>query len=379
MNSILTDAPCSAKTSQMRSWSRGISAPLRRTTYRTGRIISSRASAASDSPASGHNGLANCGPEGSPVLTLVAPERERDLTDGTPACGSSGCGLFGHEDPLGCSLRTCLLYELAAMTGYTMHWTPSVTPCGRSWWVLRLSARRTGETGSGLWPTADASEGNGSRTARPGCGPTGRMKDGSKITVNLNAAVTMQFPTPNAYDAERGAECRATKAKRNAGGVNLREACNWPAPRSEDSEQTGSHETPDTLSSASRIWSTPLASDALGEMHQSEAATAKGFAPCLQDQSRWCMPNASLAEAGTSSRSGTRKGELLLAGQCRRDQISTDGKRRGSLNPAWVSQLMGYLDGWLDLPVETRCRLSATPSSRKSRRRSSGPGKRRSG
>jgi len=354
MNSILTDAPCSAKTSQMRSWSRGISAPLRRTTYRTGRIISSRASADSDLPASGHNGLANCGPEGSPVLTLVAPERERDLTDGTPACGSSGCGLFGHEDPFGCSLRTFLLSELAAMTGYTMHWTPSVTPCGRSWWVLRLSARRTGETGSGLWPTADASEGNGSRTARPGCGPTGRMKDGSKITVNLNAAVTMQFPTPNAYDAERGAECRATKAKRNAGGVNLREACNWRTPRSNDHK---------------------------GGLTNEKGSQRKECNYFLPDQVNllWCSPNASLEEAGSSSRSGDRIGELLLFGQCRRDQSNTNGKRRGSLNWKWVESLMGYPDDWLLLPEETLCRLSATPSSRKSRRRSSGPGKRRSG
>jgi hypothetical protein len=111
-----------------------------------------------------------------------------------------------------------------------------------------------------------------------------------------------------------------------------------------------------------------------------------------------------------------------VAGQCRREQPSTDGKRRGSrgkwmspkasdcewsgatsgrphemsthlgmqvkflplgekhrgsLNPAWVSQLMGYPDGWLDLPEETLCRLWGTRSCRKSRQKSSGRGMKR--
>ena len=307
MNSILTDAPCSARTFPEQTSSRAISAPLRRRTCRVVRLISSRGSADLASRVGGLIIPNRSGRAVSPVRTCPVPEAALDLTASIPACGSSGCGLFGHEDPFGCSLRTFLLSELAATTGYTMRWRRSVTPCGRSWWVLRLSGRRSDETEFGLWPTAVANDDNKS---------------------------------PEAHDAERGAESRATKAKRGAGGVNLREACNWPTPRSEDSEQTGAHETPDTLTSASR----------------------------------WCSPNASMAEAGTTSRSGDRKGELLLAGQCRQDHTSTNGKRRGSLNPAWVSQLMGYPDGWLDLPAETLSKLSATPSSRKSRRRSSGPG-----
>lgn len=42
-------------------------------------------------------------------------------------------------------------------------------------------------------------------------------------------------------------------------------------------------------------------------------------------------------------------------------------KGSGSLNPAWVEWLMGYPLGWTD------CADSETPSSRKSRRKSSGP------
>jgi len=344
MNSTRTDAPFCERTSQREPSSRATSAPFRRMTCRAGRLISSPVSADSDSHVSGPGSMPRSGPAASPALISVAPERASDLRDGTPVCGSSGCGLFGHEDPFGCSLRTSLLSALAAMTGYTMRWTRSVTASGRSWWALRLSERRIDGTESGLWPTADASEGNGGRTARPGCSPTGQSRDGIKVTVNLNAAVTMQFPTPNAHDAERGAECRATKAKRNAGGVNLREACNWPTPRSEDSEQTGAHETPDTLTSAGR-WFSPQSRD------------WKDSGPT---QGKRKSPNI---------------GTQVHAGQCRQDQGSMNGKRRGSLNPAWVSQLMGYPDGWLDLPKETLCKLSAIPSSRKSRRKSSERGK----
>jgi hypothetical protein len=40
-------------------------------------------------------------------------------------------------------------------------------------------------------------------------------------------------------------------------------------------------------------------------------------------------------EGGSISRSGDRKGELLLGGQV-----------KGKLNPAWVEQLMGLPAGW---------------------------------
>lgn len=273
-----------------------------------------------------------------------------------PVCGSSGCGLFGHVDPFACSLKTYLLSELAGLTPCSLRWLHLTTTALRSWWVLRPSARRTDETGCGsspAWTTPQNHDAHGTpdatRHGRYGTKHRGR---------NLPDHVAI-FPTPTSHDAERGAENKATKAKRNAGGVNLREACNRSTPRNEDSEQTGAYETPDTLTSACR-WSTPIASDSLGEMHQSAAATEKGWQPRLQDQLRqWQTPTKE--QFSSRKQVGNTKRELLLAGQCRQDQSSTNGKRRGSLNLAWVSQLMGYPNGWLDLPAETLCRLSATP------------------
>ena len=69
-------------------------------------------------------------------------------------------------------------------------------------------------------------------------------------------------------------------------------------------------------------------------MHQSAKALAMGFAPRLQDQARETAA--------------------------------------GTLNPAWVTQLMGFPDGWLDLPDETLSGLLATQSSPKSPKRSAG-------
>lgn len=40
----------------------------------------------------------------------------------------------------------------------------------------------------------------------------------------------------------------------------------------------------------------------------------------------------------------------------------------GSLNPAWVSQLMGFPDGWLPATDALLSALSATPSARRSRK-----------
>jgi len=184
--------------------------------------------------------------------------------------------------------------------------------------------------------------------------------------------------TPTAGDADRGAESASTKAKRNAGGVNLREACNWPSRSARDhksglSNQHGINARP--LNEVVTAWHSPVSGDSKATVYRRDRGQKGKERLALTGEARWCTPNANLAEAGTTSRSGDRKGELLLAGQCRQDQGSTNGKRGGSLNPAWVSQLMGYPDGWLDLPAETLCRLSATPSSRKSRRKSSEHGK----
>ena len=115
------------------------------------------------------------------VRTSVAPGRASDSTADDPACGSSGCGLFGHEDPFGCWLRMSLLSELEATTGYTMRWKRKVTPSGRSWWVLGLSAHSSRVNESGLSPTflprPVACDHKGSGRPRKNRGPGNNLRD----------------------------------------------------------------------------------------------------------------------------------------------------------------------------------------------------------
>jgi hypothetical protein len=80
----------------------------------------------------------------------------------------------------------------------------------------------------------------------------------------------------------------------------------------------------------------------------------------------WNTPSASIADAGATSRSGNRKGELLLAGQAAQENPNTTGKPRGSLNSAWVMQLMGWPDEYAHELTRLCCEWQATAGSTRS-------------
>lgn len=69
-------------------------------------------------------------------------------------------------------------------------------------------------------------------------------------------------------------------------------------------------------------------------------------------------PSVACATGGQTSRSGNRKGEMLLGGLARSGSLEQTGKAVG-LNPAFVSWLMGYPEEWVN------CAPSAMRSSRK--------------
>lgn len=119
------------------------------------------------------------------------------------------------------------------------------------------------------------------------------------------------------------------------------------------STESGRH-TGTTLTDAVRVWPTPLASDANGEMHQSQAAIDRGFAPRLQDEARsWATPIARdgrTAGAAEFARDGAPGLRLQAI-----EQAGSDGLQKVDLNPAFVEALMGLPDGW------TGFARSATP------------------
>lgn len=281
----------------------------------------------------------------------ISPSRAR-VKGSTPSdqgCGGKCCGWCESCDPVGCSLRTFLLSELAGLTTCSVAWKRKATPAGRSWWVLSMSERRTDGTGFGLWLTPKvqysgrspeahqaakqrAREKHAAGLYKKGCGvptmddlqtqamswPTPRAEDSEQTGSHRGKPDTLtsaarQWPTPNAMDGDRGAESRQTKATRGSGGVNLREACNWPTPASRDWRDDGNE-------------------------------------PAAQARKSPCLPAAT----------------VLASGPLGPASSSTSGKPRGSLNPDWVSQLMGYPADWTALPAETVSRLWGMRSSPKS-------------
>lgn len=130
----------------------------------------------------------------------------------------------------------------------------------------------------------------------------------------------------------------------------------WSTPRAEDGEQTGPHRgDPDTLTSAAR-WATPTSSIAKGGVPQD----SKQKRDLRLDMAMWQTPQAVQSDGGHRSRGGKRANELLLAGQAVQANGSTNGRGHGSLNPAWVLQLQGFPDGWLDLSDEAASKLLET-------------------
>ena len=68
---------------------------------------------------------------------------------------------------------------------------------------------------------------------------------------------------------------------------------------------------------------------------------------------RWPTPTRAAGTGGQTSRSGKRKGEMLLGGAVKETRWPTDGgtgrlgkRLPGRLNPDWVEMLMGFPIGW---------------------------------
>lgn len=278
--------------------------------------------------------------------------------------GENGSGLFAPLDRLGSSLKTSVGSSLCRLrAGLSVTWRERGTKSGLFYSEPTTSGPRTSGTGSGSsesWSTPLASD------------SLGEMHQSKK-------AVEMGF-APRLQDQARA----------------------WPTPRAEDHAQTGAHRgVPDTLTSAARVssvdtdstsnpsantdaqtakareWQTPKARDVKGQSQRGIHAPGDALmnmvasvgppapaSPSTDGKRRdWCTPTVvDQTNRQYQYSSGDRsKPVLTMPGQVRLGSS-------GQLNPAWVTQLMGFPDGWLDLPEETLSRLSATRSSQASRR-----------
>ena len=216
-------------------------------------------------------------------------------------------------------------------TEFSLTWTKSVTPVGRSISRLAPSMRRTSDSGSIGWPTPQVADINHSRgTYEYAVRTMNRPQPPSSLALRA-----LLWATPKASDGEGG---RTTKTEGGGNAhlpIQARESASWPTPTSRDGKD-GSY-TPNVPLNGllgRMVWSTPRASD--GEKGSPQQSFGAGGTP---------LPAQAFGTTQNSASAQTEK--------------------RGALNPEFVFWLMGFPAEWVS------CALAAMASFRKSRPKSS--------
>lgn len=255
--------------------------------------------------------------------TVLPDEEKGTPTNGT--CGQSSCDSSERDDHEPSSESRSPALRLSEKLGsvlqsrlsrfgsmeYSQTWKLRVTPAGRRFWAHTASMRRTSDSGCSGYPSPVVNDATGSTH-------TYSRGDHDKVTLKLPGVAKLAgYPTPDT--SARGA----------------------------DTSTPGNWKRPSGANRASTLQRT---------------AWMAGYP----------TPQESLANAGSTSRSGDRKGELLIGGLVRQvtgtgqttKSSNSETESRGALNPALSRWLMGYPIEWDD------CAAMVTPSSRRSRRSS---------
>ena len=267
-------------------------------------------------------------PASLPVLRVSAEVRL--MLDGS---GRKSRASFAPASPLGSCLKTFLASSVWDSMTYSAIWTARATKARRVFIRLRRLGRRTSGNGSSSWPAVWASP-----TASTGDNqPAPPVLDGRawyqqpQAARNLAAmaetrpvVLASAWPTPTADNAKNNRRLHmdgTPYSTSSSYGVTLLDAVLfWPTPQARDYRSPDAPDSPRTARKAQQGWSLNL-NDVAG---------------------LWSTPAAQDAKNAT-----------LPASQATRDTLPGDLLRAntvGRLNPAWVAQLMGYPDGWLDIP-----------------------------
>jgi hypothetical protein len=181
------------------------------------------------------------------------------------------------------------------------------------------------------------------------------------------------------------------RAEPRTNGIGCGLSANWQTMTVTDGEgrpytyPSGDHSKPFlTLLGQARNWPTPDTMNAADLPPRAETKGSHALSLHHAVQASWPTPSAAQkectdpeaiaarrakAEAGLTAHKtlGLVEAAHRCAGPPAPAKPSMSGKRLGSsgqLNPAWVTQLQGLPDGWLDLPDATLSRLSATRTRR---------------
>jgi len=319
---------------------------LQRTLWASDIATSSPEPAAAPSRANLQAGptTANCGAADSLAPASARPAKGKGSKINKADSGGLGSGSLPRDDRFGCSLRTALCSELAAMTGSPLRWKESATPANRPWWVLSMPEARKSDCASGScadWPTINAAVLDHGGTTK-----TGDRESGAKRQVSITDAVLQaDWATPVARPAG-GTPEQFLERKRKA----VAKGCEMGICLSDLGLQV---EVAD--------WSTPKASEMDRGVCESEMNRRS---PSLQAEAREAdWPTATICgnhnRKGASEQSGDGLAtavtnaagpplDSLTPTETRSPAHSTNGSRPGPLNAAWVAVLMGYPSDWGD-------------------------------
>jgi len=283
--------------------------------------------------------------EDSLVKTSQQPEKAPEFAQDALAFGGKCGELSRRSSRRGSSLRMSLLSGLEGLTRFSLHWRRLATSAGRSWWVLGRSDRLIDGIESGLWATPRR---NDDRPDMPGMERRGLNRVNLATQVEASAR-----PTPNARDWKDSGETQGERHSPNLGtsvhiaGPQGREKNNssgnsldWHTPTSRDWHPNGGAEgSMIDLPNQVMDWPTVRATDSDRGGRGDLIQAAKGNSNSHFGSMDW--PTAR-ADSGVSRRPGT-------GGRCMQEEArKEEGVTRGSLNPRWVLQLMGYPADWLD-------------------------------
>lgn len=191
-------------------------------------------------------------------------------------------------DPVGSSLRTCLLSELVERTGYSGTWKESATPAGRLWWVLETWEPRTGASGYSSWPTPAA--GNDHWSGHPS------EWGGSHARARLAA-----WQTPTSGNMERDCDYTRDGGDPNKPRATLTgQAKEWATPTATPygSNQGGADEL--LLTGQARQESSSTPGKPRGSLNSRWVGQLMGFPP------DWCELPTDTLSALTATRSSRR-------------------------------------------------------------------------
>jgi len=246
-----------------------------------------------------------------PARTSALQAKAPALTESAAACGPTWRASLARYDPATSSWKTAQRSLLGDSEECSVIWPRSGMTADGQCWELPTLERRISGTGSGLWATPSATDGQRGGTITPNM-------TGVSLAQMINTPT--RWPTPTTQDNVqiRGIGKAAGKSKRGT-----------------------------TLAGAVSMWPTPMAADSRG----SSGRPAPGKQVQLVDAVKFATPLSRDYRSGKASQATHDKNSQPLS-----EQIG------GSLNPPWVEWLMGWPLGWTDLkPLATDRFLFAQP------------------